>query len=147
MSNGSRGIMLAGLCLAAISGCGGSVAGPGMADVTGTVTYNGEPVEGANVIFYPVIGDDQTLTSQARTEKDGRFRMTTHVGGGKFQPGIAPGKYSVAISKPDTAAIKGTLTPPKDLLPRRYSNPTTSQLTADVGAGRENNFEFPLADK
>jgi hypothetical protein len=70
--------------------------------------------------------------------------MNTHVGGGKFEPGIEPGRYAVAITKLDTSAIASTLAPPKDLLPKKYGDPKKSGLTADVEAGRENVFEFAL---
>jgi hypothetical protein len=71
--------------------------------------------------------------------------MSTHSGGGKFVPGIAPGRYAVAITKLDTAAVSSTLAPPKDLLPKKYGNPQTSRLTADVTEGGENDFQFALS--
>ncbi len=134
------------LSLAALVGCGGNTrTGPATVEVTGTVTFGGKPVEGANIVFYPDIGlDGARLTSQAKTDREGRFRMRTHVGGGKFKPGIVPGQYSVAISKLDTAAIKTMLAPPKNLLPRKYAAPKSSQLKAEVAAGRENDFRFAL---
>jgi len=135
------------ICQVAFSGCGGMPAGPETIEVTGTVTYQGTPVEGANVTFHPTSGSEQTLASQGVTDNEGRFALSTHVGGGKFKPGIVPGQYGVAITKLDTAGISTTLGPPKDLLPRKYGSPTTSQLTADVAAGTPNNFEFPLSDK
>jgi hypothetical protein len=110
----------------------------------GLVTFEGRAVEGANVIFSPVDGD-QTLSSQSVTGPDGRFEMSTHSGGGKFVPGIAPGRYAVAITKLDTAAVSSTLAPPKDLLPKKYGNPQTSRLTADVTEGGENDFQFALS--
>jgi hypothetical protein len=110
------------------------------------VTFDGQPVEGANVIFAPADGK-QTLASQAVTDIEGRFEMSTHSGGGKFVPGIAPGRYGVAVTKLDTAAVSTTLAPPKELLPKKYGNPQTSGLSADVTAGSENDFEFTLMSK
>ena len=134
------------LSLAALVGCGGnSKTGPATVEARGTVTLGGKPVEDANVVFYPDMGlDGARLTSQAITDREGRFRLRTHVGGGKFKPGIIPGQYSVAISKLDTAAIKTMLAPPKNLLPRKYADPKSSQLRAEVAAGRENDFPFAL---
>ena len=109
------------------------------------MTLAGNPVEGANVVFNPAIGsDDGRLASQATTDASGRFELTTHVGGGKFKPGIVPGKYAVSITKLDTAAIKNTFAPPKNLLSQRYADPKTSQLSADVKADAANDFPFEL---
>ena len=127
-------------------GCGPSTSGPNTVEVTGTVTYQGAPVEGANVIFQPATGSDQTMGSQAVTDSQGRFKLSTHVGGGKFKSGIAPGKYAVTINKLDTASISNTLAPPKDLLPKNYGNPKTSGLSADVSFEQENDFKFALSD-
>jgi hypothetical protein len=113
---------------------------------SGVVTFDGNPIEGANVIFYPS-ESDQTLASQSVTDQDGRFELKTHVGGGKMQPGIAPGRYAVAITKFDTGSIATTLSPPKDVLPRKYGGPKTSGLTANVEVGSENNFQFALTSK
>jgi hypothetical protein len=132
------------LCPAALSGCG-APAGPATVQVTGTVTYNGKPIDAANVIFYP--SDANELVSQSATDPDGRFQLSSHVGGGKFKAGIVPGQYAVAITKLDVAGISNTLAPPKNMLPKKYGSPKTSPLTADVAAGTENNFEFPLTDK
>jgi hypothetical protein len=131
--------------LGAVSGCTRSQQGPATVEVTGTVTYEGQPIDGANVIFHPANGSDQTLASQALTDKNGRFELSTHVGGGKFKTGIVPGNYAVTIKKLDTAAIANTLAPPKDLLPNRYGSPKTSGLTAKVADDQENEFQFALA--
>jgi hypothetical protein len=113
--------------------------------VTGTVTLNGGPVESASVLFTPAVGStDNRLASQAITDSQGRFQLSTHIGGGKFKSGIVPGKYSVAITKPDPAAPKNAYTAPKNLLPPKYADPVSSQLKAEIIAGQPNDFPFPL---
>jgi hypothetical protein len=140
-----RSIIALALCTIAFIGCGGANKGPATVEVIGTVTLNGSPIEGANVVFCPNDGSDaRRLSSQAATDRDGRFRLTTHTGGGKFKSGIVPGKYDVTISKLDTASIKNTMSPPKNLLPAKYADPKTSQLKADVAAGQANDFPFLL---
>jgi hypothetical protein len=136
-------LIIAVLCPILLSGCGGSASELNVVPARGIVTFDGQPVEGANVIFSPADGK-QTLASQAVTDSEGRFEMSTHSGGGKFVPGIAPGRYAVAVTKLDTAAVSTTLAPPKDLLPKKYGSPQTSGLSADVTAGSENDFEFML---
>ena len=96
------------------------------------------------MIFHPVDGAEHALASQAVTNAEGQFQLATHVGGGKFKAGIVPGQYAVAITKLDTAAISGTLAPPKNLLPKKLGDPATSGLSADVTVGKDNNFPFAL---
>jgi hypothetical protein len=135
--------MLAALLVACISGCAGSQ-GSETVEVTGTVTFDGKPLEGANVIFHPLEGGEGMLASQSVTDAEGRFQLATHTGGGKYKPGIVAGKYAVAITKLDTAAISKTFAPPKNLLPKKYGDPATSGLTADVVVGQANDFPFRL---
>jgi hypothetical protein len=137
---------VAALCAASLVGCTDSPTGPETVNVTGTVSYQGNPVAGANVLFQPIDGSSDTLASQSLTDETGRFELSTHVGGGKFKPGIVPDKYAVTITKLDTASISTTLAPPKNLLPKKYGNAKTSGLSADVAAGKENDFEFALTE-
>lgn len=119
--------------------------GPATAQVTGTVMLDGVPVEGANVLFAPPVGsDDARLASQAVTDSTGRYQLQTHIGGGKFKPGVVPGKYDITIVKLDTAAIKNMLSPPKNLLPTKYADPKTSQLKADIVEGKPNDVPLTL---
>jgi hypothetical protein len=138
------GIYSVAVCAITFTGCGGASTGPQLVPVDGVVTYNGSPIEGANVTFHPVETENGAVGGQSVTDAEGRFEMTTHVGGGKFHPGVAPGQYGVAITKLDTASIATTLGPPKDLLPKKYASAKTSGLTADVDKGREDEFEFAL---
>jgi hypothetical protein len=141
----SRCVVSAALCLIALAGCGDRKGGPATVEVTGTVTLNGTAVEGANVLFSPEIGSsDGRLASQAMTDSAGRFKLSTHVGGGKFKSGVVAGKYVVTITKLDPTTPKNTFTPPKNLLPIRYADPKTSQFTAVVAAGQTNDFSFAL---
>lgn len=67
-------------------GCGSPVA-----PVTGKVTLDGDPVEGAIVAFSP---DGGTGTSgAAKTGADGTYELVSSLGGG-----VPPGKYKIAIT-------------------------------------------------
>jgi hypothetical protein len=138
--------ILIGSWFVAVCGCGGG-SGPETAEVVGIVTMNGTPVEGANVIFHPIDTTTNTLASQASTNAEGRFELSTHVGQGKYKRGVAPGEYAVAVSKLDTSAISKTYAPPTNLLPKRFSNPETSGLKATVVADRVNEFTFLVDEK
>ena len=142
-----RCLLAAICCLSCFAGCNRDAGGPAVVEVSGTVTQNGNAVEGANVVFYPEGGGTQSLASQAVTDANGRCALSTHVGGGKFKLGIVPGKYGVAITKVDTASIKSTLAPPPNLLPKKYATPKTSGLHVDVAAGKPNDFPFALDEK
>jgi hypothetical protein len=107
----------------------------------GTVTHNGAPVEGAVVVFHPANSNAQQ-PSQATTNADGRFQMTTHVGQGEYKPGLAPGKYLVEIKKTE---LSGDFTrPPKNVLPEKYANPKTSNLSADIPPEGAEDLRFAL---
>ena len=134
---------LALVSVALLTGCSRNQ-GPEMVEVSGTVAIGGLPIERANVIFYPLAGDERVLASQSVTDAEGKFQLATHVGSGKYKSGIVPGKYAVVVTKLDTAAISTTFAPPKNLLPKKYGNPATSGLTADVVAGQANDFPFQL---
>ncbi len=132
-------------CLIAFAGCSGTKGGPATVEVTGTVTLNGASVDQANVLFSPEIGsNDGRLASQAKTDAQGRFQLTTHVGGGKFKSGIVPGKYVVTVTKPDPAPAKNTFAAPKNLLPSKYAEAKSSPFKAEVAAGQKNEFPFDL---
>jgi hypothetical protein len=128
-------------------GCDIAPAGPETVPASGRVTQNGDPVEGAMVTFYPVEGSAATLASQAITGPDGRFDLSTNVGAGKMKSGIVAGKYAVTVTKLDIAGAKNMLAPPKNLLPKKYGDPNTSGLKAEVVAGKEGDFEFAVDGK
>jgi hypothetical protein len=132
--------------IALVLGCSGSAAAPGTVKAAGTVKLNGAPLAGAQVTFYPASAD-VTLASQAATDDSGHYELQTHVGGGKFKPGVAPGKYTVSITKLDTANVKNTFAPPKNLLPARYADPKTSKLTADVSPSGQTPIDFELTSQ
>lgn len=116
-------------------------AGPATFPVTGVVTRQGRPVEGATVSFEPVAGSENDLSSQAVTDAEGRFSLQTHVGNNQFQPGLKPGEYGVAITKLET--MTDMRRRPKNVLPRKFSSTETSGLVATV-VDEDNEFTFAL---
>ena len=149
-------------------GCGTSNTS-GTVPAAVTVTYRGQPVEGATVTFHPA-GSEQR-GSVARTDASGRADVWT------FDPGdgVMPGSYNVTVTKvvgglsPDTYAArwggvdqesmspqelaeyeafmkKAESEPLKHEVPEKYSRPATSDLTAEVSDGGDNQFTFELQD-
>jgi hypothetical protein len=80
-------------------GCGGGPDKP--VKVEGVVTLDGQPVDGATVMFNPLASNGRQATGV--TGEDGKFRLTTYSTG----DGALPGDYKVTIEKPTTAAAAG----------------------------------------
>jgi len=72
-----------------LAGCGGSA----FPSVTGTVTLDGQALDGAQVVFSPDGAGGQVAT--AVTDSSGKFRMGTF----KLGDGVRPGKYRVTVTK------------------------------------------------
>ena len=101
-----------------------------------TVTFRGEPVEGATVMFIPRASDGPPASGQ--TDTAGRAVLSTSEQG----DGVMPGTYGVTISKVVTEK-KGVTGELRHLLPRELAVPQTSGLVVEV-AGSGNDFRFDL---
>jgi hypothetical protein len=144
---------IGGLALCSIQGCSGGKEGdPNGKTVTGTVTYNGSPVEGANVTFMSANSSAFGLTNA-----EGKYQLTTASG-----EKVSLGDYQVSIVKKEAPPPSAASTneaeyvppdpnappapAPKDLLPAKYADAAKSGLTANVTADGENKFDFALTD-
>jgi hypothetical protein len=136
-----------------VLGCGGDDEIGKRYPVSGTVTYNGKPVEKAQVTFQPVKAE---LRAASGTVQDGKYTLST----AGNNDGAMPGSYQVTVvaKEVDPAKLKSTnpMLPPqalakkanlaaKSLLPTKYSSPGTSGLTAEVKE-QPNTFDFDLKD-
>jgi hypothetical protein len=79
-----------------LPGCGG---GPKLVSVTGTVTMNGKPLEGANISFAPEPGNAVETAGTDITGPEGNYKLMY-----QGRSGVSPGKYKVAISKLEVKA-------------------------------------------
>ena len=107
-----------------------------MVPVSGTLTYEGSPLEGFQVTFLPT---DGRRAATGVTDSNGKFTMGTNQAG----DGAPPGLHKVAIVWAGTGA-SGTpgneevIDNPADLpkppveIPKKYQNADTSGLTQDV---------------
>ncbi|MHB8973108.1 MAG: carboxypeptidase-like regulatory domain-containing protein [Pirellulaceae bacterium] len=141
--------------LLAASGCGSKVI-----SVSGTVTLDGAPLDGAAVSFVPnVAAGDKAPEGQTpangQTDASGKFNLGSVIG-----PGAGAGSYKVGVSKlqAGNAAMSGDVPkgappgtmlsggppgpggarqtgPPKDLVPAKYVNPDTSEIIVEVKSG------------
>jgi hypothetical protein len=128
------------LCLAALTGCGGTKPLPRFA-VEGTVTLDGKPLPDGTIQFLPAADTDGGMVG-------------AKIAGGRFATpavrGAAPGKYRVEIaaSRPTGRKVpdprrEEPLDEFVQYLPERYNAQST--LTAEVTAEGPNRFEFALS--
>lgn len=121
-----------------LAGCSGSDRPP-LAKVSGVVTLDKAPVEGAAVMFMPVAGG---RPAQGLTDAQGKFTLTTFDEG----DGAIIGEHKVTVTKVQITGAKATadgLSGTTEagavketwLVPQRYSVPETSKLTATVAKG------------
>lgn len=109
--------------------------------VTGEVTYHGQPVKDAQVMFMPKGG----RPALGVTDAEGRFMMTSFSVG----DGAVCGEHIVCISKtvPDPNGdprLPYARTLP--VLPQRYASYTSSPFKATVTATGPNDFHFDVTD-
>ncbi len=144
-----RRVYFTALILATMLGCGdGGVSGPAFAPVSGVVTLDGKPVEGAAIIFSP---KKEGTMSMAISDADGKFVMKS----GSGRKGAAVGDHNVTVnlSVSTEAEVKTTddgLAPamPNELgsdvpkpkparvgfiVPERYSKPGALSVTVPAG--------------
>lgn len=144
----SAGLGLALAIAPTLVGCGGE---PGLAKVSGKITYKGQPVTKGWIYFTPKKGG--TRAADSVIDSSGYYRLGTFdVGDGAY-----PGPYQVSIvSRGDDQAkptgkrakavmdedMQGTGAP---LVPSKYFSAETSGLAAEVPAGG-GAFDFKLVD-
>jgi hypothetical protein len=141
-------------------GCGGSDK-PATYPVRGTVVYRGQPVPGASVTF---MGDGAARAATGKTDASGTFQLTTYAA----NDGAVPGNHLVTVKKYDsdpppfpTAAADGSVDPATEdkynaamarwmataklAVPKKYTDPKTSDLQQEVAEG-DNSLEIQLVD-
>lgn len=128
------------------TGCGRSDA-PELAEAGGTVTYNGKPLEGANVVFIPDAGGP---AAYGTTGPDGTFTWMT-----RGEPGamVGPGKVAITafeeLAEPkeeEDLTAEDLKKMSQSRIPEKYGRVETSGLTATVTGDGENKFTFELTD-
>jgi hypothetical protein len=116
-------------------GCGPS--GPITYPVSGTVTFNGEPIPSEHNGYITFIPADPSLAPEAGTIKDGKFSFRATEGAKKVKV-----EASRFVGQMNT--VMG-LTPKVQYIPEKYNFET--ELTAEVTPDGENQFKFDLTDQ
>ena len=128
-----RGVMVLGLAL--FGGCGSDDPGipiPELAPVTGVVTLDGQPLEGATITFEPADLSLDRRESRAVTDSNGKYEL------------VYVDDVKGAVMGPLTVRINKMGENEQSVVPGRYNS--KSELQADVKAG-SNTFDFPLKTK
>lgn len=131
--------LVAPLLLGAPAGCGPASEHPATAPVRGKVTYRGQPVPRGTITFLSDGGE----AASAMIRTDGSYVL------GTFGPadGAVHGRHKVGIiaDDGDPSLLPGSpgYRTPRDLVPKKYNNPSTSGLAADVTEdGRAIDFDL-----
>ena len=131
-----------------VTGCGAK--GPPVAQVSGTVTYKGEPLAHAKVLFISAVG----RPAQGETDAAGKFTLTTNSPG----DGAVVGEHTIVITKlgppagmseaefqeKRKTAAAGSTVPGKSAIPDKYTMVQSSPLKATVPAGGNSSLEVKL---
>jgi hypothetical protein len=150
------------LVTCALVGCGSDL--PKTVPVTGTVTLDGKPLEGATV---NLISDEGSLAAGGVTDESGNFSLRTTVGD-KMVDGAKVGTHKVAVTKTSSSGpaiemdieerkkmMEQMTTNPaitsdvkvQDLVPAKYKNPLQSGLVANVTQEGPNQITLELTSK
>ena len=137
--NGAGGLLLLAMTLA---GCSGGPAPPPTVQVSGTVTYNGQPLTSGQVLFQPekALGAEKTAElvrpAVGIIGADGHYTMSSFGEG----TGVLPGDYVVAVvsyADEPTPEEYAEGAKRKSAIPDRYSSGITSGLKRQVAEGSE----------
>lgn len=92
-----------------LAGCGGEKLPT--VPVKGTVTYNGKPLDGADVAFVPKDPEGGGRGASGVTDSQGNFKLQTFLVGDKTAAGALPGEYLVSVSKREdiTGRLRDTM--------------------------------------
>lgn len=131
---------------------------PDLMPLTVTVNYNGQAVQGANVLMAPRSGQ---FSAAGTTDRAGRAVMKTDA----IYDGVVPGEYRVSVTKMQTPDVEVGETPEdpaeyaewvkrqeslvvetKHLIPERYASFGTSELSVTVAQGTPTDVTFDLTD-
>jgi len=151
-----------------LAGCNSG--GTSTVPASGTVTYNGAPLDGADVVFVSSAADGHNAS--ARTDAEGKFTLKTYVNPDDQPEGIAVGEYTVTVTKVAASAGAssggGSADPAqqmmemmkaqgfnssgegpagaKALVPAKYADAKSSDLKVTISEGGNTDIKLELKD-
>lgn len=124
------------LLVTAFIGCGDN---RGRVPVTGTVLFDGKPLESGTIRF----GGDQGAAGASQIV-NGEFSLNES----GSQRGVLPGRYDVLIASwiEERGSVRkdGSFSPGITRIPLLYLDPEKSGLKAEVVKGQSNRFSFEV---
>jgi hypothetical protein len=135
--------IVGGLVLLLLCGCGSKASIP-MGYVSGTVTYQGKPLDHGTVVFMPE-GSGTGVPAMAEIAPDGSFEMRLGAG----QKGAPVGKFIVTVTCREKLTEKQAQAHdmsyvPKSLIPEKYSNGSQPGLRFEVKPGTNPPYNIAL---
>lgn len=124
------------LSVGLLVGCGGAQQ---LVNVKGTVTVNGEPAAGVQLVLVPTVTDGGAPASGV-TNENGSFTLSTGM-----EKGARPGQYRVGATWPappekeptEQEKMMGLVEQGPDRLKGKYTPAKDSPITIDVVSGQE----------
>lgn len=143
--------------MATFAGCGGGVSGPAFVPVSGVVTLDSKPIDGATIVFTP---KKEGAPSMGFSDPDGKFTLKT----GSGRKGAAVGDHDVTVmlsisTETEAQATSDGLAPamPNELgsnapkaqpvkvgfvVPERYGKPGALSVTVPSGGLTDHKLEL-----
>lgn len=122
------------LGLVVVSGCGGGASdAPSMFEVTGTVTFDGKPLEKGSIVFDSA--DGQTKAAAGGIE-NGKF---------SFESPLGPKTVRISATRETGQKDEYGETVSESYIPAKYN--AESKLEATVERSGENKFDYALDPK
>lgn len=151
MESRMRSWLLLVVCVSLLVGCS-EPAGPETVPVSGTVTFNGEPLVGAQVVFSPAEGGARN--AMGTTDAQGKYQLSmfgendgTIIGPHtvSISPAGAGGTDTADAANPDASydAMMGGAAA-AEAAPKEGEFAAVSDLKADVTAAGPNVFDYKL---
>jgi hypothetical protein len=141
------------VCLAAL-GCEGK--GPGgdvlsTVPASGTVTFEGTPLESYSVTFQPAVTSGEAhRPATGQTDAAGKFTLGTNAPG----DGAPPGKYKVGVAFNPTTTLDSASASPAEIaasmpkekvkLPLKFRDPQKSGVELEIPAGGSSELKIEL---
>lgn len=133
-----RGLVLC-LVICVLAGCGGESLS--LAPVSGVITLNGEPLEGALVTFIPIgITEENAPTSLGKTDAEGRYTLETIT----EDKGAYIGTHRVTIVKEKGGDVDDTddsIIEFENEIPPEYNDESKLKFEVTKDGTKEANFD------
>lgn len=126
------------------AGCGEA---PKIAEVSGVITLNGEPLQYIDIDFYPDVGPN----ARGRTDENGRYELRTMDQAYALGAAIGSNKVTLRDSWPsrndymtESGEIVDMSKGEKGRISTKYFNPESTTLRFDVVGGVKNVYDIAV---